>query len=240
MGKETAEATASKNDKAADVEKLSVKIDKMQASTASLKEEVATLQSELAALADLQVKMDKVRSEEKAVFAEAKAELDAGIKGVQVGTKVLKDYYAASSSDNQGAIQSILGFLEVIESDFTKSLAGRTADEDSAQSEYEKMSKENQLTKVAKEKDVQYKSEERTRLESDIAATTTDRENVQNELDSVNEYLAELNKMCVAKAETYEERAARRAAEIAGLKEALDILNSEAGFLQRGTLRGVK
>merc|ERR1712087_225231 len=116
----------------------------------------------------------------------------------------------------------------------------RSSEEETAQSEYEKMSKENELTKTAKEKDVQYKSEERTRLESDIAATTTDRENVQNELDSVNDYLAELNKMCVAKAETYEERAARRAAELAGLKQALQILESEAGLLQRGALRGVK
>merc|ERR1719291_735254 len=212
----------------------------MQARAASLKEEVATLQSELAALADSQVKMDKVRSEEKAIFAEAGFELEGGIKGVQVGTKVLKEYYSASSSDNQGAVQSILGFLEVIESDFAKALSERIAAEDAAQSEYEKMSKENELTKVVKEKDVKFKSEETTTLESETATATKDREGVQTDLDSVNEYIAELNKMCVAKAETYEERAAKRAAELAGLKEALDILENEAGFLQRGALRGVR
>merc|ERR1719401_1100097 len=109
----------------------------MQARSATLKEEVATLQSELAALAKTQAEMDKVRSEEKAIFADARPELEAGIKGVQVGSKVLKEYYSASSSGNQGAAQSILGFLEVIESDFAKALSERIAAEDAAQSQYE-------------------------------------------------------------------------------------------------------
>merc|ERR1719382_790142 len=238
--KETAEATSSKNDKAAEVEKLSVRIDKMVARSASLKEEVATLEAELAALAKTQVEMDKVRSTEKANFDADKPELEAGIKGVQVGAKVLKEYYGSSGSDNKGAANSILGFLEVIESDFSKALAERSAAEDSAQAEYEKMTQQNKVTRTAKEQDRTYKEQEMNTLASDIAAAKKDREGVQTELDSVLEYLEELNKMCVARAETYEERAAKRAAEIAGLKEALDILNSEAGFLQRGTLRGVR
>merc|ERR1719356_568708 len=238
--KETSEATASKNDKAASVEKLSVKIDKITARSASLKEDVATLEAELAALAKTQVEMDKVRSAEKANFDATKPELEAGIKGVQAGAKILREYYGSSGSDNKGAVNSILGFLEVIEGDFTKALAERSAAEDAAQAEYEKMTQQNQVTRTAKEQDQKYKEQEMNRLATDVAAAKADRESKQTELDSVLEYLAELNKMCVAKAETYEERAAKRAAEIAGLKEALEILNSEAGFLQRGTLRGVK
>merc|ERR1740121_2468090 len=237
--KETAEATSSKNDKAATVEKLSVKIDKMAARSASLKEEVATLETELAALAKAQVEMDKVRASEKANFDADKPELEAGIKGVQVGAKILKEYYGSSGSDNKGAVNSILGFLEVIESDFTKALAERSAAEDSAQAEYERMTQQNRVTLTSKQQDRKYKGQEMNTLASDIAAAKNDRESVQTELDSVMEYLGELNKMCVAKAETYKERAAKRAAEIAGLKEALDILNSEAGFLQ-SNLRGVK
>merc|ERR1719356_641448 len=238
--KETAEATSSKNDKTADVEKLSVRIDRMAARSATLKEEIATLEAELAALAKAQVEMDKVRASEKANFDADKPELEAGIKGVQAGAKILREYYGSSGSDNKGAVNSILGFLEVIESDFSKALAQRSAAEDSAQAEYEKMTQQNQVTRTSKEQDRKYKEQEMNRLAADIATAKTDREGVQTELDSVVDYLGELNKMCVAKAETYEERAAKRAAEIAGLKEALDILGSEAGFLQRGSLRGIK
>merc|ERR1719293_628930 len=99
----------------------------MTARSALLKEEVATLGEELAALAKTQVEMDKVRSSEKANFDASKPELEAGIKGVQAGAKILREYYGSSTSDNKGAVNSILGFLEVIESDFSKALAERSA-----------------------------------------------------------------------------------------------------------------
>merc|ERR1719215_2484388 len=192
---------------------LSGRIDRMAARSASLKEEVATLGSELAALAKGQVEMDKVRSSEKANFDADKPELEAGIKGVQLGVKILKEYYGSSGSDNKGAVNSILGFLEVIESDFSKALAERSAAEDSAQAEYEKMTQQNEVTRTSKEQDRKYKEQEIGTLATDRAAAKADRESKQTQLDSVLDYLGELNKMCVAKAETYEERASKRAAE---------------------------
>ena len=56
----------------------------------------------------------------------------------------------------------------------------------------------------------------------------------------LNEYYAKVKERCVAKPETYEERAARRKAEIAGLKEALSVLENETAFVQhrKGGLRG--
>jgi len=57
------------------------------------------------------------------------------------------------------------------------------------------------------------------------------------------EYLKGIEDRCIAKPETYEERVARRDAELAGLKEALSILENETSFLQqrsKRTLRGTK
>merc|ERR1719230_89642 len=55
-----------------DVAKLTTKIDKAAAASATLKDEVKTLQAELAALAKLQAEMDSIRAEENADYKEAK------------------------------------------------------------------------------------------------------------------------------------------------------------------------
>merc|ERR1719164_232152 len=79
--KEMAETEAKKADKEAEIEKLSTKIDQMSTESAKLKEEVAVLQKELSDLAHTQAEMDKLRSDEKAEFDVAKAELEQGVAG---------------------------------------------------------------------------------------------------------------------------------------------------------------
>jgi len=63
---------------------------------------------------------------------------------------------------------------------------------------------------------------------------------VQAELDAILEALKNLEDMCIAKPESYAERAARRESEVSGLKEALSVLESESAFVQRSVkhLRG--
>merc|ERR1740117_1991527 len=104
------------------------------------------------------------------------------------------------------------------------------------------MMQENQIEKATKEQSVKYKNKESTRLDRTVAETNADLNGVRTELSAVNEYFSKINAMCVAKPETYTSRKGRREAEIAGLKEALQILSGEAVFLQqvgRGALRGV-
>ena len=50
------------------------------------------------------------------------------------------------------------------------------------------------------------------------------------ELDAVLDYISKLKPQCESKAMTYEERKARRDAEIAGLQEALTILEGKLFF----------
>jgi len=242
--KEMAETEAKKADKEADIEKLSTSIDSMTAKSAKLKEEVATLQGELAALARAQAEMDKLRAEEKAAFDKNSAEMKKGVDGVKMALKVLNEYYAKADKSHasaDGAGGGIIGLLEVCESDFSKGLAEMIAAEETAANEYEKTSKENAITKATKEQDAKYKGKEAKGLDKDTAEATADRSGVQEELDAVNEYYTGIKERCIAKAETYEERVKRRTAEIAGLKEALTILEGEAVLLQRATkhtLRG--
>jgi len=132
-----------------------------------------------------------------------------------------------------GAGTSIIGILEVVESDFATNLAKEESAEATAQDAFEKMEQENKITKATKEKDVEYKTKEAASLDKTIGELSADRETVSSELSAVSEYLAKLNERCIAKPETYESRKARREAEIAGLKEALAVL-SETSFAQRG------
>jgi len=243
--KELAETNAKKDAKTTEIKKLSTKIDQMTSRSEQLQGEVAELEAGLSALAKAQAEMDKIRLEEKDEYTKAKAEMEAGIKGVQLALKVLRDYYAkdkAHASDEGGG-GGVIGLLEVCESDFSKGLIEMTSTEEAAQAAYDKETKENEIEKVTKEQDIKYKTEEASGLDKATAEATSDKAGVQEELDAVLEYLKGIEDRCIAKPETYEERVARRDAELAGLKEALSILENETSFLQqrsKRTLRGTK
>merc|ERR1719420_2010500 len=243
--KEMSETKAKKEELNTEITELSTKIDKMTAQSAQLKEEVATLSKELAELEASQAEMDKVRAEEKALYEHDKPEMEEGLEGIKLALKVLRDYYAKKQEGSaQGAGGGIIGMLEVIESDFSKGLAEMISNEEAAAAEYEKVTKENEITKTTKEQDVKYKTKEATGLDKAVAELTSDRGGLQTELDAVLDYWESLKEQCIAKVEPYEERKRRREAEIAGLKEALGILEGVAllerdVYHHRTALRGI-
>jgi len=238
------------------ITKLTSKIDLAAAKSAELKGEVKTLQAELATLAKEQASMDSIRAEEKAAYDKAKAELEAGIGGVQKALGVLRDYYEGGAallqkaggfdafmqqpappkkhSKSGGAGGSIIDILEVCESDFTKNLADEETEEADAIAVYEKTTQDNKLATTMKTQDVKYKTKEYKGLDKSISELSAERDNTNTELSAVLEYYAKIKDRCIAKPETYEERKARREAEIKGLKEALQILEDETAFVQRG------
>jgi len=240
--KEIAEATEKKDDATAELEKLTTKFDSATARSKTLKEEVATLQQELAELSRTQSEMDDLRAKEKAAFEKNKPEMEMGLKGVKLALKILNDYYAtaAAHGSSEGAGSGIIGMLEVIESDFTKGLSELEAIESQAASAYDAQTKENAVSKTTKEQDVKYKTKEAAGLDKSASELSTDREGVQSELDATLEYLAGLEKKCTYKVESYAERKARRESEIAGLKNALDILESETAFVQTKASRALR
>merc|ERR1719183_2299548 len=243
--KEMSETTAKRDELQAESDKLSTKIAQDKAASAKLKEEVATLQKELADMAKAKAEADQLRAEEKAAFEKNSAEMKLGVEGVKKALSVLKEYYAKEDSHGsaEGAGSGIIGLLEVAESDFTKGLTEMTAAEQSAAADYEAYVKEDEIATLTKQKDVEYKTKEAAGLDKNVAELSTDLRAVTDELTAVLQALDKLKEMCVAKAEPYAERKARREAEIAGLKEAQQILEGEAALLQKATkhtLRGAR
>merc|ERR1719497_231980 len=207
----------------------------MTAHSAQLKEEIAVLQDQLAKLASSQAEMDSLRGEANTAYKAARADLEKGLTGLKLALKILNEYYAGDQAHAAagGAAEGIIGLLEVCESDFTRDLARTIADEESAVAEYEKVTKENEIERTTKVQDLKYKFKESKRLDSDSGELKADRATVKTELAATRESLAKLEDQCIDKAVTYEERAARHAAEIAGLKEALNVLENETALLQK-------
>merc|ERR1719330_1317536 len=239
--KSLAEANAKKDDLSARVSKLTTRIDQNTARAAKLNEQVATLQKELSELAASQAAAAKWRSEENAIYVEQKADMEAGLEGVKMALKVLREYYGAGDKAHEeaaGAGAGIIGLLEVCESDFSKALADIEAAESNAAATFEQDTKDNEIEKATKDQDVKYKTREITSLGKALAADKSDRSGLDEQLQAVLKELESLTDQCTFHPESYAERKRRRDAEIAGLKQALEILSGESTLLQRMARKG--
>jgi len=254
---EMAKTELKKGELEATTAKLTTKLDQAAARSAQLKSEVKELQGELATMAKEQASAEQWRRDEHSTYVASKADLELGLNGVRKALGVLQDYYAKGSALLQqdqpampemhgaasGAGNSIIGILQVVESDFADNLAKTEEEEASSLEAFEKDTQEFKISKTKKDQDVKYKTQEFTGLDKSISELSSDRETTDTELAAVNEYYSKLKDRCIAKPETYESRKARREAEISGLKEALRILESETAFNQKGRrghhMRGV-
>lgn len=236
--KELRETNEKKSDKTAEIKKQTTRIDRMSARSAALKEDVALLQKELATLASAQAEMDKIREAENKAFLASKADMEKGLAGVKAALKILSEYYSSDDKAHEasGAGHGIISLLEVVESDFSKDLAEIMSAESMAAAAYDRQTKDNQIEKTTKTKDVEHKAKESSYLDKEAGELSADREGVEAELSAVLKYLAKIEEECIAKAETYAERKRRFDKEIAGLKQALDILESETALVQRRTV----
>jgi len=249
--KEMSESEAKRDDKQDEVDDLNTKIDKSTARIAKLQENVVTLEEELAQIQGEQKTATEMREKEKAAFTAAKADFEQGLGGVQMALEVLRDYYAQKDDAAESMMQldsanignemslaqsgtstkgpsGIIGMLEVAEADFTKMLSeGQTA-EDQLQKEYDTMTEDNKITTAKKRAEVTHQIKSIKETGAYLEETKEDLGTSQTELDAILEYYEKLRPQCVAKPEPYEERKKRREKEIAGLKQALAILESES------------
>jgi len=240
--KELAETKTKRTDHANTIEALTVKIDQNTARSNNLKDQVAKEQAALAEIASSQAEMDKIRNKENEEYTEEKSELEKGLDGVKKALTTLQNYYGTDNKDHQtraSAAGQIISLLETIEGDFSQSLAELEAGEQQSAADYEAETQDNKVASTAKEEEVSAKTKEFTALDKKIADQTNDRKSVQTELDAVEEYLKKLKKECINHMTHFEEMQERRGAEIAGLKEALNILETETSFVQTARrLRG--
>merc|ERR1719213_875312 len=109
-----------------------------------------------------------LRTKEHEEFLKSSKEYKDSADAVANAISVLQEYYSSGSfvqlkeaPELGGAktdiADTIMGMLEVAESDFTTLLAESEASEKEAQSNYDKLTKQNALTKAANEEEVKGK-----------------------------------------------------------------------------------
>eukprot|EP00933_Yihiella_yeosuensis_P004053 TRINITY_DN10785_c0_g1_i1.p1 TRINITY_DN10785_c0_g1~~TRINITY_DN10785_c0_g1_i1.p1 ORF type:complete len:690 (-),score=270.00 TRINITY_DN10785_c0_g1_i1:179-2248(-) len=247
--KETAASTDKLSQMDAKMEGLAAKKDKAETESAALKKEVEAAEKELAELKESQAEADKIRGEEKKDFEAALADVKEGLQGARTALQVLRDYYSKTGasfiqtkqvsgqpempdfhSKSETGAGGIIPMLETVEEDLAKNLATSKQEEKAAVQAYEKLTLENQEAEIRLSQDVKYKTKEAASLDKAALALVEDIESATTEQEAAAEYAKQINEACVPKPEA---AAAERAQQIEDLKQALEMLGSGAGFLQR-------
>merc|ERR1719253_1622405 len=215
---------------------------------------IADLTQDLTDLAQAVKELDAAMAEATETRTEAKAKNEATIadaKAAQTAVEnamaVLKDFYAKSAQatalvQSSGPAEdapetfekpytgmlpeggSVVDFLEVILTDFTR-LETDTATAEAAEAdEYKKYMFESEKDKALKENESKNKAATKSDKESALAATEEELKLTQGQLDKAVEYYEKLKPTCVDSGISYEERVKRREEEIQSLSEALKIL----------------
>merc|ERR1719191_1553494 len=237
---EMGKSKKSQDEKTATIGKLQTRIDGASATIAELTEAVKTLESEVAEIDKAQATATEIRTKESADNKKAISEFSQSAEAVVKAMGVLKSFYEGAliqTSSKTGRPSfggaktdtgsSIISVLEVAESDFTRLLAETETAEDSAADAYEKSTKENALSKTTKMTDAKAKESEIKSLTVQLGHSKEDHASTSAELDAVLSYIDKLKPQCEEKAMSYAEKKAAREAEIAGLKEALEILEGK-------------
>jgi hypothetical protein len=130
----------------------------------------------------------------------------------------------------------IMEILSTAQEDFEKLKQATEAQEAAASDKYDKNMQAAEVTKAKKSAEREGKVKERAAVKVQQTQITEDLAEATKALDAASAFLKGVKEACANKAMSYEERQKRRAEEIKGLEEALQILSAdeEGEFLQTG------
>jgi len=232
--------------KTAAVEELTAQKEEQSALISQLTQDIEDLTKAVAELdaAMAEAAEDRQASKEKneATIEDAKAAQTA----VENAMAVLKDFYAKSAQATALVQQtpeedapetfskpytgmlpeggSVVDFLEVILTDFSRLESETTTAEATEQDEFEKFTFESKKDKALKENEKGHKQAKVKDTKNALVATEEELKLTQEHLDKAVEYYEKLKPTCVDSGISYEERVKRREEEIQSLQEALKIL----------------
>lgn len=184
----------------------------------------------MAASMDMDVSEDQASSdgpkedEAQNSLATRAAEAVAALQEVATpAAPVAPSQHVASTGAGAGIIQ----LLQVCESRFADNLAQLETQSSDQQMQQKELMKQNQILTNQKELEVERKTKDKKSADAEVRRLTEELETAKNELQPLQEYYQQVKERC-DKRTSREEIMRRRDQEIAGLKEALAVLEGEA------------
>jgi len=250
--KEMGLAIDSRDEANGKVETLTANIDSTESDIAKLTEEITELGDQIAELRKGVFEATELRADEKADNEKTLADSEAGLEAVKAAIKVLKEFYegaftqftpAGAGRDgktvadmapagqtgeyhgNKDAAAGIFGLLEVIQSDFERTIKKTSGEEEKAAEEHEKFEEDTKASIDEKGQNKKQAEEDKKQAEADLIEYKDELLAAQQQLQDAKDELEKLKPLCVDTGESWEEKRARQKEEIEALKEALAILS---------------
>merc|ERR1719297_351368 len=249
-----------------DVKSLSVELGSLEAKRDELKAEIAQLTEDIEALEKALKEATELRKKEKAENLQTIKDASSGLEAVTEAIAILSAFYKQAAKatvlaqaspvdeDTQGpgfegaykgkqeASTGIIGMLEVIKSDFDRTVRHTTHAEAQAHADHVMFDRESKTDLSGKETKKELNEEDLATTLTTIEQKMTDLQTAQDLLDSALKVVEAHKPTCIDTGMSYEERVAKREEEIEALKKALCILDPEGVEeqcrMKRGSLNG--
>jgi len=254
--KATADAEEKRDYSASQVEELNGEMARLEALRDKLTEEIGVLDTEIADLKARQAEAEQQRADEKAENAVTVEEAEAGLEAVTQAIDILDKFYktVAKSTvfqqqggpaddapdagfDNgesyngaQGASTGIIGMMDVIKSDFERTISVTEKTEAQAEQDHLKFMTETGISLAEK---TTAHTQKTTELDAALDSLEEATGQFTEQLKILNtgiQELLDLKPTCVDTGMSYEERVARREDEISALNKAFCILEAYAKY----------
>jgi len=248
---ELGKATHTRDSNMDTIMELNAELEGLEATKAKLEEEIATLTTEIADLNDSLTKETKMRADEKAENMDTLDKAKAGLAATKDAYDVLTAFYKKSAKGKVSLIQAspvdadspaspsgaykggqqkaggIMAMLDVIISDFERTIKVTTKAEKASHREFVEFERTSKTSIASKETGKSQAESDLKSTDSKIAEGMDDLDKHQSMLDDVLKELEDLKPACVDTGMSYADRVQKRKDEIDALKKALCELDPE-------------
>jgi hypothetical protein len=238
------------------IAELNAQMAELEALRDKLTEELEVLGKEVKELKDARKEAEDIRKKEKADNEETVRDAQIGMEAVQAAKDIVDKFYKTMAKntvslaqqspaddapdagfDNmeaytglQGESTGIIGMMEVLESDFQRTITETEKAEAEAEQEFLEFMTETGKSLAEKETAHTQKDKEKTTAVEELSTAEDDLVTNNEVLQTSIKELLELKKACIDTGMTYDERKAAREEEIEALKKALCILDNYAEY----------